>query len=75
MVGKTSTAVVVSAIQVPGAQTMTRSSAISSSAIAAKFGANSDGRICVKALDSSDSEEDNNVSYLQLFLLIRIYYM
>ncbi|KAJ0614317.1 hypothetical protein HanIR_Chr02g0061101 [Helianthus annuus] len=62
MVGKTSTTVVVSAIQIPGAETTTRSSANSSSAIAAKFGANSAGGICVELLDYSDSEEDDSVT-------------
>ncbi|KAJ0672759.1 putative protein kinase TLK family [Helianthus annuus] len=61
MVGKTSTAAVVSAIQIPAAQTATRSSAnSSSSAIAAKFGANSAGGICAESLESSDSEEDDS---------------
>ncbi|KAJ0716940.1 putative protein kinase TLK family [Helianthus annuus] len=60
MVGKTSTAAVVSAIQIPAAQTATRSSVNSSSAIAAKFGANSSGGICAESLDSSDSEEDDS---------------
>ncbi|MFS7926426.1 putative non-specific serine/threonine protein kinase [Helianthus anomalus] len=60
MVGKTSTAAVVSAIQIPAAQTATRSSVNSSSAIAAKFGANSAGGICAESLDSSDSEEDDS---------------
>ncbi|KAM0008905.1 putative non-specific serine/threonine protein kinase [Helianthus debilis subsp. tardiflorus] len=60
MVGKTSTAAVVSAIQIPAAQTATRSSVNSSSVIAAKFGANSAGGICAESLDSSDSEEDDS---------------
>ncbi|KAD6453350.1 hypothetical protein R6Q59_015178 [Mikania micrantha] len=61
MVGKTSTAVV-SALQIPAAQAGTTRSLVSSSsaAIAAKFGANTAGGICVESLDSSDSEEDDS---------------
>ncbi|KAI3829020.1 hypothetical protein L1987_03134 [Smallanthus sonchifolius] len=60
MVGKTSTSVV-STLQIPAAQgAAMRSSVSSSSAIAAKFGANSAGGICVESLDSSDSEEDDS---------------
>ncbi|KAJ0579984.1 putative non-specific serine/threonine protein kinase [Helianthus annuus] len=62
VVGKTPTAVVVFAIQIPAAQTAMRSLANSSSAIAAKFGANSAGGICVESLYSSDSGEDDSVT-------------
>ncbi|KAK1418925.1 hypothetical protein QVD17_28078 [Tagetes erecta] len=63
MAGKTSSSstAVVSTLQIPAAQAaVTRSSVSSSSAIAAKFGANAAAGICAESLDSSDSEEDDS---------------